>query len=148
MGSRRFGRRKSSDAVDASGDGAIERLLSGQAPVPRREAPPPDDPLTAADALVEDVAEILASDLPELKDDRARAGLRQVGRNLSSAMTALAPYRTSADARLRAAYAAVHEAITDLAGVYAWLSFGSGRAERVQRARDRRRQGDPGEPRE
>ncbi|GAA4712891.1 hypothetical protein [Nocardioides conyzicola] len=123
-------------------DGAIERMLAGRVPPPRREEPPSDDPVAIADAAVDGVADLLASDLSELKDDRAGAGLRQVGRNLSSAMTALAPYRDSADGRLRAAYAAVHEAITDLAGVYAWLTFGQGRAQHVQRARDRRGQRD------
>jgi len=152
----RASRRRAVERADERAD-EIERLLrSGRVPGPRHETPasddPPvdgpaaedpatDDPAAAAAAAVEQVAELLASDLPGLEDDRARAGLRQVGRNLSSAMSALAPYRTSADSRLRAAYSSVHEAITDLAAVYAWLTFGPGRAQRIQRARDQRRTG-------
>jgi hypothetical protein len=137
----RNARRRATAQADDRAD-EIERLLrSGRVPNPRQEEPPADDPAAAAAAAVEQVAELLASDLPGLEDDRARAGLRQVGSNLSSAMSALAPYRTSADARLRAAYSSVHEAITDLAAVYAWLTFGPGRAQRIQRARDQRRTG-------
>ena len=152
----RASRRRAAESAEERAD-EIERLLrSGRIPDPRHETPPSDgppvddpaaedpatdDPAAAASAAVEQVAELLASDLPGLEDDRARAGLRQVGHNLSSAMSALAPYRTSADSRLRAAYSSVHEAITDLAAVYAWLTFGPGRAQRIQRARDQRRTG-------
>jgi hypothetical protein len=143
MRSRRFARDPAAPRA-----GETERLLrSGRVPDPRDEAQPSDDqpaddPAALADAVIEEVAEILASDLPALQDDRAKAGLRQVGRNLSSAMSALEPYRTSADTRLRTAYSSVHEAITDLAAVYAWLTFGPGRAQRLQRARDQRRTGE------
>lgn len=143
MRSRRFTRRTTPDPR-APRAGDTERLLrSGRVPEPRHEPEPEpgpsDDPVATADAVVEEAAEILATDLPTLPDERTREGLRQVGRSLSSAMSALAPYRTSADARLRAAYESVHDAITDLAAVYAWLTFGPGRAQRMQRVRDQRR---------
>jgi len=142
---RRTSRRHAASRADE-----IERLLrsgrsadsSSDSPADSSSESSAEDPAAAAAAAVEQVAELLASDLPGLQDDRARDGLRQVGRNLSTAMSALAPYRTSADARLRAAYSSVHEAITDLAAVYAWLTFGPRRAERIQRARDRRRNGE------
>jgi hypothetical protein len=96
-----------------------------------------------ADAGVPEVAQVVApgdpmSGDPSLGDDRAQAALRQVARHLSSAMTALATHRNSADDQLRAAYEAVHEATADLAVVYAWLAFDPGRAHRVQSLRDRR----------
>jgi hypothetical protein len=147
----RASRRRAAEQTDERADEIEHLLRSGRVPDPRHESVPSDDPAgddlpaddpaAAASAAVEQVAELLASDLPGLEDDRARAGLRQVGRNLSSAMSALAPYRTSTDSRLRAAYSSVHEAITDLAAVYAWLTFGPGRAQRIQRARDQRRSG-------
>jgi hypothetical protein len=142
----RASRRRAAAGAEERAD-EIERLLRSADPPSddpagdglAGEGSATDDPEATAAAAVEQVAELLASDLPGLQDDRARAGLRQVGRNLSSAMSALAPYRTSADSRLRAAYSSVHEAITDLAAVYAWLTFGPGRAQRIQRARDQRR---------
>jgi hypothetical protein len=111
---------------------------------PRDDAAPRTaDPAASVEEVVDEAAEAVAAVLPALEDDRARAGLLRVGRNLSTAMSALAPHRTSADARLRAAYASVHDAIADLAGVYAWLTVGPGRAQRIQRVRDRRRRDGP-----
>lgn len=140
--SRWFGRRKSSDVGVYSGEhsGENERLSrSGPVPAAHPDSPGSDHPITAAAEALEEASELLASGLPAEPDERTRAGLLQVGSNLSSAMQALSPYRTSADARLRAAYSAVHEAITNLAAVYAWLTFGRRRGERIEAARERRR---------
>jgi hypothetical protein len=65
-------------------------------------------------------------------------GLRMVGRGINVAMRRLEQHRTGPDADLRAAYRALHDAITDLAAVYNWITLATRPAPPARPARHQR----------
>ena len=71
-------------------------------------------------------------------DERVEIGLRQAGHRLQSAMSTLARYRESDDEVLRSAYTDVHDALTDLAATYTWVTLGRRPARPAPPARRRR----------
>jgi hypothetical protein len=72
------------------------------------------------------------------RGDEVDQGLRMVGRGINVAMRRLEPHRTGPDADLRAAYRALHDAITDLAAVYNWITLANRPAPPARPARRRR----------
>jgi hypothetical protein len=67
-------------------------------------------------------------------DERIDLGLRVIGHQLGTALSALDPYRHGDD-ELRKAYNSVHAAMGDLAAVYCWITV----TRKVRQARPERR---------